>query len=125
MAAKGGEFPGGWDTPLGFPKPSWGKWELRHTAIADVHRIPSEAAGYCYSSRILYADREFWSANWVDLYDSNRKLWKTIAYYNQIGDVPGMASRGRISQSRRRGICRMFTRPSGPPTGTRRNAEFI
>jgi Protein of unknown function (DUF1329) len=88
--SKGGDFPGGWDMPLGFPKPSWGKWELRHTAIADVHRIPSEAAGYCYSSRILYADREFWSANWVDLYDSNRKLWKTIAYYNQIGDVPGM-----------------------------------
>ena len=55
-----------------------------------VTRIPSEAPGYCYSHRILYADREFWSANWVDLYDSNHKLWKSIAYLNQVGNVPGM-----------------------------------
>ena len=96
----GGDFPGGWDMPLGFPKPSWGKWETRATAIADAHRIPSEAPGYCYSSRILYADKEFWSSNWDDLYDSNRKLWKSIAYLNEIGDVPGMGHQWKdISES--------------------------
>jgi hypothetical protein len=88
--SQGGVFPGGWDMPLSFPKPSWGKWELRHKSIADAHRIPSEAAGYCYSSRILYADREFWSADWVDLYDSNRKFWKAIVYYNVVGNVPNI-----------------------------------
>jgi hypothetical protein len=58
-------------------------------AIDDVHRIPSEAAGYCYSSRIIYADKEHWLGDWVDLFDSNRKLWKSISYYNRAGDVPG------------------------------------
>ena len=87
--SKGGAFPADYYMPLGFPKPSWGQWELRGTAIDDVTRIPSEASGYCYSHRILYADHEFWSANWVDLYDSNSKLWKAIAYLNQIAKVPG------------------------------------
>ncbi|MBE3602837.1 DUF1329 domain-containing protein [bacterium] len=84
-----GTFPQDYDMPLGWPKPSWGKWELRPMAIDDVTRIPSEAAGYCYSHRILYADREFWSANWVDLFDSNNKLWKSIAYLNQIAPKAG------------------------------------
>ena len=86
----GGVFPQGYDMPLGFPKPSWGKWELRPMAIDDVHRIPSESAGYCYSSRVMYVDKEFWDGDWVDLYDSNHKLWKSIAYFNDIGDVPGL-----------------------------------
>jgi hypothetical protein len=86
---EGAILPDGYLMPLGFPKPSWGKWEVRDHAIDDVHRIPSEAAGYCYSSRIVYADHEHWNGNWVDLFDSNHKLWKSIAYYNDAGDVPG------------------------------------
>jgi hypothetical protein len=85
----GAVFPDGYLMPLGFPKPSWGKWEVRDMAIDDVHRIPSEATGYCYSSRIIYADKEHWAGDWVDLYDSNHKLWKSISYYNGAGDVPG------------------------------------
>jgi Protein of unknown function (DUF1329) len=88
----GAIFPGGYNMPLGFPKPSWGKWEARAMAVDDVHRIPSEAAGYCYSSRIIYADREHWNGDWVDLYDSNKKLWKSISYYNDAGEVPGLGS---------------------------------
>jgi hypothetical protein len=86
---EGAVFPDGYLMPLGFPKPSWGKWEVREHAITDVHRIASEAAGYCYSSRILYADKEHWSASWADLYDSNHKLWKSIAFYTDAGEVPG------------------------------------
>src|SRR5215469_13303946 len=86
----GAVYPQGYDLPLGWPKPSWGKWEVRPMAIVDAHRIPSESAGYCYSSRILYADKEFWNADWVDLYDANRKLWKSISYFNDIGNVPGL-----------------------------------
>ncbi|MGH7984821.1 MAG: DUF1329 domain-containing protein [Candidatus Binataceae bacterium] len=93
--ADSGAFPKDYYAPLGFPKPSWGKWELRDTAIDDVTRIPSEAAGYCYSHRILYADTTFWSANWVDLYDSNQKLWKAIDYLNQIAPLPGGGYRWR------------------------------
>jgi hypothetical protein len=86
----GGAFPQGYDMPLGWPKPSWGKWELRPMSIIDVHRIPSEAAGYCYSSRVMYVDKEFWDGDWVDLYDANHKLWKSIAYFNDIGNVKGL-----------------------------------
>lgn len=93
--ADSGDYPNNYYAPLGFPKPSWGKWEIRKTDIADVTRIPSEAAGYCYSHRILYADEEFWSANWVDLFDSNQKLWKAIMYLNQIAAVPGGGYRWR------------------------------
>jgi Protein of unknown function (DUF1329) len=86
----GAVYPQGYDLPLGWPKPSWGKWEVRPMAVIDAKRIPSEAAGYCYSSRIIYADKEFWNGDWVDLYDANHKLWKSIAYFNDIGDVPGL-----------------------------------
>src|SRR5215472_13218514 len=55
----GAVYPQGYDLALGWPKPSWGKWEVRPMAGMDAHRIPSESAGYCYSSRILYADKEF------------------------------------------------------------------
>ena len=88
----GAVYPAGYLMPLGFPKPSWGKREARAHAVDDVHRIASEAAGYCDSSRIIYADREHWNGNWVDLYDSNKKLWKAISYYNDTGDVPGLDS---------------------------------
>jgi hypothetical protein len=89
---EGSIFPDGYLMPLGFPKPSWGKWEARPMVIDDVSRIPSEASGYCYSSRIIYADKEHWNGDWVDLFDSNRKLWKSIAYFNDVGQVPGLGS---------------------------------
>jgi Protein of unknown function (DUF1329) len=87
---QGGRFPEGWDMPLGFPKPSWGKWELRHSAIIDAHRIASEAAGYCYSSRIMYVERAMWLADWVEGYDTAHKLWKFFWYGNEVGDVPNI-----------------------------------
>jgi hypothetical protein len=88
---EGGSFPDGYLMPLGFPKPTWGKWEVREHAVDDIHRISSEAAGYCYSSRIAYADREHWNSNWTDLFDSNHKLWKSISWYNEGSDnVPNI-----------------------------------
>jgi Protein of unknown function (DUF1329) len=85
-----GDLPQGYDMPLGWPKPSWGKWETRPMVIDDVHRIQSEAPGYCYSSRVMYIDKEFWDGEWVDLFDSNHQLWKSISYFNDIGQVPGL-----------------------------------
>ncbi len=83
-----GDFPNQYDMPLGFPKPSWGQWELRDLTIDDVTRIPSEAAGYCYSHRVMYVDKELWDSEWNDMYDSNGKLWKFMAFFNEIGQVP-------------------------------------
>ncbi len=88
----GAEMPAGYDMPLGWPKPSWGKWEVRNMILNDVHRIASEAPGYCYSHRVMYIDLATWDGDWVDLFDSNAKLWKSIAYLNDIGDVPGLCN---------------------------------
>jgi hypothetical protein len=69
---------------VGFPKPSWGDWELRHMAVVDIHRIPSESAGYCYRHRVMYVEKELWNGDWADMYDTNNKLWKSISYYNSV-----------------------------------------
>ncbi|MGH8011684.1 MAG: DUF1329 domain-containing protein [Candidatus Binataceae bacterium] len=90
----GANFPADYDMPIAFPKPSWGKWSIRPASIIDVHRIPSEAAGYCYASRIMYVDKELWGASWVDLYDSNDKLWKAIYYYGYFANIPGLGVSG-------------------------------
>jgi hypothetical protein len=76
--------------PLGFPKPSWGQWELRDVYVDDVRRIPQERAGYCYGSRIMYVDKEFFYSVWNDLYDSNMKLWKAQFWGPRIRSVPGV-----------------------------------
>ena len=120
----GAIYPAGYIMPLGFPKPSWGKWEARNHAIVDVHRIPSESAGYCYSSRIIYADREHWNGNWVDLFDSNKKLWKAISYYNDAGDVPGLGSAWDGVASPR-WISRTRTRPYGAASAIRGSVSHI
>src|ERR1700687_3151006 len=31
------DLPGSYDMPLGFPKPSWGKWEVRDATVIDAH----------------------------------------------------------------------------------------
>ena len=83
------DFPREYDMPLGFARPSWGNWSLRDSWVINIHRIPSETAGYCYAKRIEYIDRETARSLWEDLYDSNRQLWKVTmsAYYPRT--VPG------------------------------------
>ncbi|MGH7933449.1 MAG: DUF1329 domain-containing protein [Candidatus Binataceae bacterium] len=86
----GGTFPANFDMPLGFPKPDWGKWELRDVYVLDVRKIPSQASGYCYGKRIMYIDQQFLGAVWADLYDKDMKLWKIFHIAPQVTDVPGI-----------------------------------
>jgi hypothetical protein len=88
----GAVFPTGYDMPLAWPKPSWGKWSIRPMSIIDAHRIPSEASGYCYSSRVMYIDKENWGATYVDNYDANRKLWKMIDYFVDYDNIPNLGT---------------------------------
>ena len=91
----GGDFPANYYMPLGWPKPSWGNWQLRDVDVIDVRRIPSERAGYCYGKRIIYEDSETHYALWEDGYDTNMHFWKTallaqrIVNVQPLGDVPG------------------------------------
>jgi hypothetical protein len=84
-----GNFPKNYYMPLGLATPAWGKWEIRNVNAIDVRRIPSERAGYCYGSRIMYVDKAFWYADWEEIYDSNLKLWKIfMGPGGHVVDVP-------------------------------------
>ena len=40
--------------PLGWPQPTWGKWQVRDAYVISASKVPSEAAGYCYGKRVMY-----------------------------------------------------------------------
>jgi hypothetical protein len=73
-----GKFPEEYDGLLGWPKPSWGKWELRDAHVINVSRIPSLNPGYCYGRRVMYIDKQYYQTLAEDIYDSNMKLWKVV-----------------------------------------------
>jgi hypothetical protein len=91
-----GSFPGEYDGVLGWAKPSWGEWETRDSYVVDIHRIPSLAAGYCYSHRIDYVDKQYYANLAEDLYDANNKLWKIVwtastpGKLDNYGEQPGI-----------------------------------
>jgi hypothetical protein len=62
-----GQFPDGYDMPLGWPRPSWGRWQLRDVDVIAVSRVPSRAAGYCYGRRVIYVDRATSAPLWEEL----------------------------------------------------------
>jgi hypothetical protein len=69
-------FPQDFEMPLGWPKQSWGKWELRDVYVIDVRRIKSMTENYCYGKRIMYIDKQFFGPLWEDLSDARMKPWK-------------------------------------------------
>jgi hypothetical protein len=76
-------------TPLFFPRPNLGKWQLRDSWVLNVHRIPSQSQGYCYGKRVLYVDKDVYQSQWADLYDENNKFWKVDFDPQDITPVPG------------------------------------
>ncbi len=87
---KAGAFPAEYYMPLGWPKPSWGQWELRDTYVIDVRRLPSQAQGYCYGKRVMYVDKETFAPLWEDLYDVQGKFWKIMMQCPRARMVPGL-----------------------------------
>ncbi len=85
-----GAWPGNYDMPLGWSKPSWGPWSLREVDLIDVRRVPSQQQGYCYGSKIMYVDHQFYHQLWEEVYDANMKLWKIV----HIGLQPASLSAG-------------------------------
>jgi hypothetical protein len=88
VGTAGARLPADYDMPLGWPKPSWGKWEPRETYVLDIRKIPAKAAGYCYGKRIMYLDKQFYGALWEDLYDKNMQLWKIALLQPIVIDIP-------------------------------------
>src|SRR5262249_30311425 len=94
------DFPKQYDMPIGFARPSWGQWSLRHVWVINIHRIPSEAGSYCYSKRIDYIDKETARSLWEELYDSNGRLWKvtmTGYYPRRVPGTDGETIYGRFA----------------------------
>ncbi len=92
LTSADGVYPGNYDMPLGWARPSWGPWSLRDTYVIDVRRIPSEAGGYCYGKRMMWVDKYILHEVWSDLYDSNMKLWKILSVAGAAKKVHGEMS---------------------------------
>jgi len=76
-------------SPISFPKPAVGKWELRDAYVVDIQRIPSLQRGYCYAHRVVFLDKETFEPIDIDLYDSSAKLWKGILNIYFPTPLPG------------------------------------
>jgi len=90
LTSADGDFPGAYDMPLGWAKASWGGWQLRTTDVIDARRVPNRREGYCYGSKIMYVDHQFFHQLWEEIYDVNLKLWKIVSiqlHPNEI--IPG------------------------------------
>jgi hypothetical protein len=83
-----GKFPQNWLMPLGFYKPSWGKWQVRPVYVLDIQRVPGYRAGYCYGHRVMYEDKQFYYGLWLGFYDSGNKLWKLSWGAPRVRPVP-------------------------------------
>jgi Protein of unknown function (DUF1329) len=76
-------------SPVTFPKPGVGKWELRDAYVVDIVRIPSMQRGYCYAHRIVFLDKETLEPIDVDLYDNSGNFWKGILNIYYPTPLPG------------------------------------
>jgi len=85
-----GAFPDGFDMPLGWPKPSWGKWQVRDAYVISASKVPSQAEGYCYGKRVMYVDKASGGVLWLDLYDTEMHYWKFGGFVLKTIDVPGV-----------------------------------
>jgi hypothetical protein len=97
-APMGGSFPQNYYMPLGWPKPSWGMWQLRDVDVIDVRRVREMREGYCYGKRIIYEDSHDHYALWEEMYDADMRLWRMILWAQRLvkstslGYVPGSAT---------------------------------
>ena len=83
-------FPDDFDMPLGWPKPSWGKWQVRDVDVISASKLPSHAEGYCYGKRVMYVDRATSAPLWEELYDKDLHLWRIYGMFLHPREVPNV-----------------------------------
>jgi hypothetical protein len=83
-----GRFPANYDMPLGWPKPSWGKWQLRDAYVVSVTKL--EGGGHCLGKRVVYVDKATYAPLWEDLYDESMKPWRFVAIFPRTLEVPAI-----------------------------------
>jgi hypothetical protein len=87
MPAK--RLPEHYDMPLGWPTPSWGKWQLRDVYVVNVTKLAG-AGGHCLGRRVVYVDKATSAPLWEDLYDEKLHPWRFVAFFPRTLDVPGI-----------------------------------
>jgi hypothetical protein len=85
-----GRYPDAYEMPLGWPEPSWGKWQLRDVYVISVSKLPKYASNYCYGKRVMYIDQATFSTYWEELYDAAMRPWKILGLYLHTIDLPGI-----------------------------------
>jgi hypothetical protein len=85
-----GGYPDDFDLPLGWPTPSWGKWQLRDVYVISDTKLPEFARGYCYGKRVMYIDKHFYGLLWEDLNDAQEQPWKFLAVFRPAREAPGI-----------------------------------
>ncbi len=85
-----GRFPENYDMPLGWPKPSWGKWQLRDVDVVDASKLPGVGSRHCIGRRVMYIDKATYAPLWQDLYDEQLKPWRFVGFFLRTLDVPGI-----------------------------------
>jgi Protein of unknown function (DUF1329) len=91
-----GTFPQNFDMPLGWPTPSWGKWQVRDAYVLSVSKLPAYASGYCYARRVMYVDKNFYGVLWDDLYDNKDQPWKILGVFRPVAQATGI---GPVSET--------------------------
>ncbi|MGH7836294.1 MAG: DUF1329 domain-containing protein [Candidatus Binataceae bacterium] len=90
-AMPAGRFPANYDMPLGWPKPSWGKWQLRDVYVVNVTKLAGGGAR-CVGKRVVYLDKATYAPLWEDLYDEDLQPWRFFAIFPRTLDVPGVGA---------------------------------
>ncbi len=90
-----GRVPANYDMPLGWPEPSWGKWQLRDVFVVNITKLSDEAE-HCLGRRVIYVDKETYAPLWEDLYDQKLQPWRVVALFPRMLDVPDV---GPVSTS--------------------------
>jgi hypothetical protein len=85
-----GRFPENYDMPLGWPEPSWGKWQLREVYQISVSKLPSRSSGYCFAKRVMYVDAATYAPLWEDLYNNKMQPNRSIALFLHTLNIPGI-----------------------------------
>lgn len=83
-------FPTGFDLPLGWPRPSMGKWQVRDVDEITVSQLPSLGGTSCYGKRILYVDSRFYTPLWVENYDTQMRPERVHAIFPYTVLAPGI-----------------------------------
>ena len=86
-----GRFPENFDMPLGWPKPSWGKWQIRSVYVVNVTKLGSNS-GHCLGRRVVYVDKATYAPLWEDLYDEAMQPWRFVGFFLRTLDVPGIGT---------------------------------